>query len=314
MPQAVSFSTAGLPTAQRIALWEEHNAHALIGLRCSMLGESELDATELNLQLSRLHLARVRGNAHVVERPAQLIRRHPSDSIAVYLTLVGEAFFYHPDGVLTLHPGQALICDADRPFMRGFSGGLEELAIKLPRPLFRELTGRPALTTPLVRDFTGGDLATRTLARLADRALRPAAQDGDDPVDEETALDLLVTVLGGRPRAEIPVHLANARAFIDEHLTDPGLSAARVAAATGISERHLSRAFAAAGPSFPQYVLNRRLDHAHVLLAREPRASVSEVATRSGFGTASRFTQAFHSRFGVRPSDVRREARAREAR
>lgn len=311
MPQAVSFSTVGLPRARRIELWEDHNAAALIGLRCQMLGESPLEATELNLQLEQMHLARVRGNAHVVERPAELIRSHPSDAIAVYLTLVGEAFFYHSDGLLTLRPGQALICDADRPFMRGFSGGLEELAIKVPRPLFRELTGRAELTAPVVRDFAGGDVATRTLARLADRALRPG---GGEPVDEATALDLLVTVLGGRPREAAPVHLANARAFIEEHLTDPGLSAARVAAGIGISERHLSRAFAAAGPSLPQFVLGRRLDRARALLAAEPHTSVAEVAARCGFGTASRFTQAFRSHFGVRPTDVRREARARQAR
>jgi AraC-like DNA-binding protein len=306
MPQAVSFSTAGLPTAQRIALWEEHNAHALIGVRCSMLGESELDATELNLQLDRMHLARVRGNAHVVERPAPLVRRHPSDAIAVYLTLAGDAFFYHADGLLTLRPGQALICDADRPFLRAFSGGLEELAIKIPRAVLRDLTGHPDLPAPLVRDFTGPDPAAHTLARLAERALRPTAA----PLDEDTALDLLASVLGGRPRAETPVHLANARAYIDGHLTDPGLTAGRVAAAIGISERHLSRAFARSGPSFPQYVLTRRLDRAHVLLTLSPQIPVTEVAVRCGFGTPSRFSQAFHSRFGLRPSDVRRKARA----
>src|SRR5580698_3496838 len=70
-----------------------------------MLGEATLDATELNLQLEQLHLARVRGNAHVVERSPELIRRHPADAIAVYLTLVGEAFFYHDDGVRTVRPG-----------------------------------------------------------------------------------------------------------------------------------------------------------------------------------------------------------------
>jgi AraC-like DNA-binding protein len=311
MPQAVSFSTAGLPEAQRIERWEDHNAAALIGLRCQMLGDSSLEATEVNLQLERMHLARVRGNPHVVERPAELIRSQPSDSIALYLTLVGEAFFYHSDGLLTLRPGQALICDADRPFIRGFAGGLEELAIKLPRPLYRELTGQSELKAPVVRDFAGGDLATRTLARLAGRALRP---HGGQPVDELTVLDLLVTVLGGRPREATPVHLANARAFIEEHLTDPNLSAARVAAGIGISERHLSRAFAAAGPSVPQFVLGRRLDRARALLTAEPGTPVTEVAARCGFGTASRFSQAFLSRFGVRPSDVRHEARARQAR
>jgi AraC-like DNA-binding protein len=288
-------------------LWEDHNAHALIGLRCHLLGEATLDATELNLQLEQVHLARVRGNAHVVERPLEVIRSHPADAIAVYLTLVGEAFFYHDDGVRTLRPGQVLICDADRPFMRGFSGGLEELAIKVPRPLFRELTGMGSLSTPLVRDSGRGDVAARTLARLVDRALRP---DGGEPVDERAALDLLASMVGGRSAGPSPVHLANARAFIEDHLTDVNLSAARVAAGIGISERHLSRAFATAGTSIPQFVLARRLERARALLASAPEIPVGEVAARCGFGSATNFSQAFRARFGLRASDLRRQARA----
>jgi AraC-like DNA-binding protein len=303
----VSFSTAELPDAQRIGLWEDHNAHALIGLRCRMLGEVTLDATELNLQLEQVHLARVRGNAHVVERSPELIRGHPADAIAVYLTLVGEAFFYYDDGVRTLRPGQVLICDADRPFMRGFSRGLEELAIKVPRPLFRELTGLDSLGTPLVRDFAGGDVAARTLARLIDRALRP---EGGEPVDERTALDLLASVAGSRSADPGTVHLANARAFVEEHLTDVNLSAARVAAGIGISERQLSRVFAVTGGSVPQFVLARRLDRARALLASAPEIPVGEVGARCGFGSAGRFSQAFRERFGIRAADVRRQARA----
>jgi len=306
-PRPVSFSTAELPEAQRIGLWEDHNAHALIGLRCHMLGEVTLDATELNLQLEQLHLARVRGNAHVVERSPDLIRGHPADAIAVYLTLVGEAFFYHDDGVRTLRPGQVLICDADRPFMRGFSRGLEELAIKVPRPLFRELTGLGSLDTPLVRDFARGDVAARTLARLVDRALRP---DGGEPVDERTALGLLASVAGSRSADPGTVYLANARAFIEDHLTDVNLSAARVAAGIGISERQLSRVFAVTGASVPQFVLARRLDRARALLASAPEIPVGEVAARCGFGSAGRFSQAFRVRFGIRASDLRRQARA----
>jgi AraC-like DNA-binding protein len=305
-PRPVSFSTAGLPDAQRIGLWEDHNAHALIGLRCHMLGEVTLDATELNLQLEHLHLARVRGNAHVVERSPELIRGHPADAIAVYLTLVGEAFFYHDDGVRTLSPGQVLICDADRPFMRGFSRGLEELAIKVPRPLFRELTGVGSVSTPLVRDFARGDVAARTLARLVGRALRP---EGGEPVDERTALDLLASIAGDRPVDPGRVHLANARAFIEDHLTDAGLNAARVAAGIGVSERHLSRVFAIAGTSIPQWVLARRLERARALLVSAPETPVGEVSARCGFGSATRFSQAFRARFGLRATDLRRQAR-----
>jgi transcriptional regulator GlxA family with amidase domain len=191
--------------------------------------------------------------------------------------------------------------------MRGFSRGLEELAIKVPRPLFRELTGLDSLDTPLVRDFARGDVAARTLARLVDRALRP---DGGEPVDERTALGLLATVAGSRPADPGMVCLANARAFIEDHLTEVNLSAARIAAGIGISERQLSRVFAVTGASIPQFVLAQRLDRAHALLASAPEIPVGEVAARSGFGSAGRFSQAFRARFGIRATDLRQQARA----
>lgn len=300
------FSTVGLPEDERIALWEDHNADALIGLRCRTLGESSLEATELNLQLERIHLARVSGNPHVVERAPEVIRSHPADAIAVYLTLVGEAFFYHDDGVRTLRPGQLLICDADRPFMRGFSQGLEELAIKVPRVLFAELTGLPALSSPLVRDFRHGDLQARTLAKMVGGAMR---SEGAQSIDEGAVLDLIAALAGSRTADTSAAYLASARAFIEDHLTDPDLGADRIALGVGISERHLSRVFATTDSSLPQYILGRRLERAHLLLRTSTELPISAVAARCGFRSATYFSHSFRQRFGVRAVDLRRQAR-----
>ncbi len=75
------FSTAGLPAARRIELWEGHNASALIGLSCH--SAIPLEATEVNVPLGRVQLARVTGSPHVVERGAAFIRRDPADEGAV---------------------------------------------------------------------------------------------------------------------------------------------------------------------------------------------------------------------------------------
>ncbi|MEB8340802.1 AraC family transcriptional regulator [Streptomyces endophyticus] len=300
------FSTIGLPEAQRVALWEDHNAAALIGLRCRSLDdEAPLAATEINLQLPRLHVARVTGSPHVVERTRAVVRRTPSDAVACYLTLEGDAFFYHDDGVQTLRPGQLIVCDADRPFMRGFSQGLEEIAVKVPRAVWREAVETEPPGRPRVFDF-GGDLRARTLARLSGRAVHPEASR---PVDEDTLLDLLGSVVTGRAAELTAVHLAVAKACVEEHLGDSGLTAARLAKGVGISERHLSRVFAAGGTSVPRYLLERRLERARVLLSRGGDTTVAEVAARCGFGSAAHFSHRFKERYGLRATDVLREAR-----
>jgi AraC-like DNA-binding protein len=306
-PGPVRFSTLGLPRARRVAMWEDHNAGALIGLRCRSLGEGTLEATEINLQLPRLHLARVIGNPHVVERTSRVIRRTPAEAVACYLTLVGEAFFYHDDGVRTLRPGQLIICDADKPFLRGFSQGLEELAVKVPRAVFTEATGLEAVPEPLVLDFAGG--AARTLAQLVGRAVRV---DGPQPVDEDTVLALLGALVTGRSTDLAAAHLATAKAYIEARLTDPDLTAARIARAAGISERHLSRVFATSGTSVPRYLLTRRLERARALLRAGAGTSAAEVAARCGFGSAGHFSHAFKEHFGVRVTDALRDARIRQ--
>jgi AraC-like DNA-binding protein len=305
MPEMGVFSTAGLPAARRIELWEGHNTAALIGLSCHTA--TPLEATEVNVPLGRIQLARVTGSPHVVERTAEVIRRSPADAVAVYVTLRGDAWFRHRDGPRDLRPGQVLICDADRPFARGFARGLEELAIKVPRAAFTAETGLISLRSPVVAAFTrGDDPYARALARLVDRAARTERAVA---ADEGTVLDLVATLAAGPNACRTAALRAAARCFIEEHLADPGLGAARVAAATGISERHLSRVFAADGTTVPRHVLSRRLQLAYAMLAGPaPGRTVADVAARCGFTSATYFSHAFRERFGLRAGDVRRDA------
>lgn len=303
-----SFSTVGLPEEQRIELWESHNAEALIGLRCRTLTESLLDATEVNLPLERVHMARVRGSAHVVERDVALVRQRPTQSVALFFGLEGEAFFYHDDGVRTLQPGQLLVCEADRPFLRGFSHGLEELVLKVPQELFVEATGIGSLPRPVVVPFADGEHPhAEALARLVGSAVR---EESPQPVRESEVLALL-GALTSPGRTDGPAsHAAAVRAYVERHLRDGSLSAARVAAAVGLSPRHLSRVCAELGATFPQYLLGRRLELARSVLEGPDAGAltVAEVAHRCGFASASHFSQAFRDRYGEPPAQVRRRA------
>ena len=306
------FTTAGLPAGRRVELWEEHNAAALIGL--AVRTERPLEATELNVRLPRLHLARVTGSPHVVERTAGIIRRDPADAIAVYLSVRGRSWFADADRTRPLSPGSVVLCETDRPFSRGFADGLDELVVRVPRQACPELAGSgPSKAglpgaAPVVTSFNGrgGNPYARALARITRNATRTGQPVS---VDESTVLDLVAVLAAGQHAGPAVAHRAAARSYIADHLTDPDLGAARIASAVGISERQLSRVFAADGTSVPRHILARRLDLARSLLTGPGPGSVAEVSARCGFTSAAYFSHAFRSRFGERAGDVRREAR-----
>lgn len=300
------FSTVGVPAGRRVELWETHNATALIGL--DVHATQPLEATELNVQLLQVQLARVAGSAHAVRRTADVIERSPADAIAVYLTLREEASFTCADGIRTLRPGDALICETDQPFGREFARGLEELVVKVPRAALAVRCDVPRLRAPVVATLGGavrsGQYA-RTLARMTSGATRTSRPL---PADEGTVLDLVAVLAAGHAAASATAHRAAARAYIEEHLADQTLGAGQVAAAIGISERQLSRVFAADGTSVPRHILSRRLRLAYSLLARGPasmQVTVADIAARCGFTSVTYFSHAFRAYFGQRASDIR---------
>lgn len=306
IPQPETFEVSTLGHDPGVEVWERHNAAALVELTCRVPSNVPFRAQQVNLQLDRLHLARVQGTPHAVVRDDSLVSRRPCDSIVVYAALRGEAVWEHAGSRRVVRPGQLLVCDVDRPFMRAFGHGLVELAVKIQRDTFTELTGLTTVDAPLFLDTAGSDANpyARALVRLVGRAVGRSAM----PADERTILEL-VSVLATGGRAGLPVaHRAAARAFIDDHLTDPSLSAASVALGAGISERHLSRLFADAGTSVPQHILARRLDLAHALLGRPENRDhrVVDVALRCGFTSTAYFSETFKRRFGATAGDVRR--------
>ena len=62
--------------------------------------------------------------------------------------------------------------------------------------------------------------------------------------------------------------------------------------------------------SLSQFVLDRRLARVHRMLAdpRHAHSAIGDIALAAGFGDISTFNREFRRRFGMTPSDVRRQA------
>jgi len=310
----LKFSTNGIPAINRVQLWERHNSRALISLDIRTMDDAPLRASEVNLHFPSLKFAEVKGSAQVVERNERFIRQNRTDVVAVFFALEGEAFFYYGEGHESLKPGHAVIYDADRPFLRGFSKGLHELVLTIPREDYLELSGGKPLLRPQVFDFNQGRPANRhmhALARLVNGTLAGKPQPGhtvNPERVEDTALELLGLLVRGERGGTDPGYLATARCYIEEHLGDPQLSTAEVAVAVGISKRHLTRIFAEAGEPPSLYILGRRLEVARDILSDPARRTtpVGKIAADVGFATQSYFTRAFKARFGTVPLQFRK--------
>jgi AraC-like DNA-binding protein len=92
--------------------------------------------------------------------------------------------------------------------------------------------------------------------------------------------------------------------FIDEHAYEP-IAIADIAAAAFVSARAVQLAFRRHLGTTPTAYLRRvRLEHAHrQLQAADPALlTVTAVARRWGFPSASRFTASYRAAYGILPS------------
>lgn len=103
-----------------------------------------------------------------------------------------------------------------------------------------------------------------------------------------------------------PVRLRRVLDFVEAEMAGP-ISLGQLAGAAGLSRFHFSRAFHNAMGEPPlAYVARRRLDTAKRML-RESEIAVGEVARRTGFVSASHFSDSFRRRTGLAPSQFRRQ-------
>jgi AraC family transcriptional regulator len=96
--------------------------------------------------------------------------------------------------------------------------------------------------------------------------------------------------------------------FIESHFAGE-MTLEAIAAVSGVSRYHLSRAFGAATEhSVMRYVRGRRLSEAAKTLANGA-ADILTVALDAGYGSHEAFTRAFRDQFGVTPETVRAQRR-----
>jgi len=186
----------------------------------------------------------------------------------------------------------------------------------------------PKALSPLPGNEVDRILGTRIAGRVGTAALLaglvrqlPAQLDGQDgaaggPI-ATAVLDLLHAGLARRFERESVLDPASrrrdlvlrCRAFIEEHLANPHLNPAAVAAAHHISLRYLHRIFEGSDDGVAGLIRRRRLERCRRDLL-DPALSATPagaVGARWGFTEPANFNRAFKRQFGLPPGSFRAE-------
>jgi AraC-like DNA-binding protein len=308
-----SVTTQNIAPAERIEFWEEYNRQVLVGLSCRSYSDQGLLATETNISLHDVLLADIAGNAHVIERTPTMARSAPKDSVFASLLIKGDAVFLQENGCLPVTAGNLVVYETRQPYLFGFSSGMRQILVDIPRAAFTQVCLPDGVPTPMLfgRDNTReGALLSSLRTLLGDLvAIRGGARGPQEARHAvlELIRQLTVERCGGPTSAT--THLVVAKEHIRKRLHDPQLDADEVAGVLGISGRQLTRVFQTAGTTPSRYILEQRLQLANAEL-RAPRSTqtrIADVAYRWGFSSQAHFTRTFHKHFGHTPGEARAE-------
>lgn len=296
------------PVEQRIPLWEDETRETMLGLRVSSFAKESISSTMLNSSLESVKLTAIKGNGHVVERSDALLKSNRADVVAFCLLNKGEAFYYERQGMTKLGELDAVVYDADTPFMYGFSSTMAQFVYQISRSEFYRMTGKETLEEPLF--FRSDDAPMLGASRRIFVSTIDAFRAGNDvrPRQIEQTFNQVFQQLVG-PGLQNPddAYFAAAKEYIHANWHVPDIAVRDVAQTVGISERQLARVFSANDLSVGRYMSDVRLENAYKLLSSHGYQSLSigQIAQHAGFRHASQFSRAFRRKYGIAPRDAR---------
>jgi AraC-like DNA-binding protein len=270
-------------------------------------------------QLGNVTAFHVAGNSQVLRRSATWARRLPSDLLKVCIQRAGSATIQQGGREVTLTPGSMAIYDIDRPYGIKLDGAWRCSVIAFPRHALvasRHFLDAVMCRPTPVSDGPGSVLIPLVASAVSSGTAAGPAAGTSDVLMGRASLDLLKAALASRDLADQPdtVRL-QVDTYIQAHLSDVSLCHRTVAEAFHMSERTLHRLFGESGPSVTGRIRSSRLD---AILAdlRSPGSandSISRIAARWGVHDMPHLVRAFRARYGMTPSEARRETPNRDA-
>jgi AraC-like DNA-binding protein len=263
------------------------------------------------VQVGDIAVMRVDSVPQIVGRSARVCRHNPGGMVKVLLQRDGDLAVEQDDRRALAAAQSMTVYDVDTPYtvIEAERFVADVLLVPLdhldiaPRSLSYAQARPIALDRGPAAIFAAhvDQLLTRLDECGTDAALRLA----------DIAVDMLGIVLGEVAAPDPPAEAMRKAAlkWIRAHLGDDDLDPGTVAAATGISLRHLHRVFGLAGLTVSTVIRQERLRRVGADL-RDPlrrNQTIAAIGSRWGFTDQARLSRLFRQEYGVSPRDFRGE-------
>jgi len=242
----------------------------------------------------------------------QRVRTPAAEDILVLAIQTAGRFELTQHGrTATLNPGDLTLMDPAAPVAMLYPEDFTQTTVRIRRQQLG--LSRRTVDLASARPFSSStdplaDLVRKYFTLLADSADLRHGPQAEEVF--EAGLRLLRGLLAGRAGEEIqaqePPHetlVQRVLAYIQAHLAERDLNAARIAAAHHVSVRYLYVLLAREGIVLGDRIRSDRLAAARAELASAAgtAGSIAAVAARWGFADATHFTKVFRQHFGQTP-------------
>ncbi|MFE6334697.1 helix-turn-helix domain-containing protein [Streptomyces sp. NPDC057798] len=288
------------------------------GLQIVKSHEEILEGTTARHRFGEVTVSLVQGGPRELVRPARLIGAGERSRLRMCRPLHGEVWVFQDGRHGVVRPPQLISFDTGRPFKVIMPDRFRMVDVMVTH----SLVGLTAADTPRLtaRTWNGDQGAAALLSSL----LEGLDRHGEEV---ETAVDLLGGSVAGltavlfaeRMRELAPDNeiarqalMLRIQAHVREHLAEPSLSPVEIARRHNISLRYLQKIFQEFGVSPARWIRDERLARCRSELA-DPALDhlpVALIGERAGLYGASHFSRLFRGRYGVTPSEFRKERRA----
>lgn len=309
-------STASAAPAHRFELWREHVRKVCGPLNVLADRKGFANGTIVTSRFGELRVSLISADAHSVCRTRFDANRVDDGHLYVSTPLRGEIQISQDGSESPVAPGEVVSFDSTRPYTLASQERMELAAVRFPHRVLGLTAGGTHRLTAVPWPGTSGvsALVSAMFSTLASQLtkLSPAERA---PLGG-TISGLIASLFAERlapsaddPRVARQMLMLRIQSFAREHISDPAMTPSALARQHNISLRYLQMLFAERGSSPARWLRDERLARCRADLAdpRNDHLTVAAIGARWGMYGASQVSRLFQRRYGVAPSDFRRQ-------